>query len=103
LAHHDNTAALAAAVLAQTAIDPLDPVIVRPDMTAEAGPVDLHHAAQGCRHSAREQGASELVKQDKGGLGVNVEVPAHLQAADALGGVDEQTERQKQHPEGKLA
>jgi hypothetical protein len=72
-------------------------------MAAKPGTVDLNHAIQRDSRSAFHQATAELMEQDEGGFGVNVEIAAYLEAADPLGGVDEQTNREQQDLEGEFA
>src|SRR5277367_4923525 len=103
LAHHDDTAALSVLVPPPTSVDPLHPVVTRPDMAAKPGTVDLNHAIQRDSRSAFHQATAELMEQDEGGFGVNVEIATYLEGADPLGGVDEQTNREQQDLEGEFA
>jgi hypothetical protein len=103
LAHHHDTAALSVLMPTPTPIDPLDTAISRSDMTAKPPSIDLDHATQGGRRGARQQAATKLVEQDERRFGVNIEISAHLEAADPLGGVDEQTDRQQQNLEREFA
>jgi hypothetical protein len=72
-------------------------------MAAKPGAIDLHHAIQRDLRSAFHQATAELVQQDEGGLCVNVEIAAHLEAADPLRGIDEQADREQQDLEREFA
>ena len=103
LAHHNDTAALSVLVPPPAPVDPLNAVVAGPDMATKPGAVDLNHAIQRDGRGALQQATAELVEQDEGGFGVNVEIAAYLEAADALGGVDEQADRKQQNLERELA
>jgi hypothetical protein len=74
LAHHDDTAALSVLVPPPTPVDPLHPAVTRPDMAAKPRTVDLNHAIQRDSRGAFHRATAELVEQDEGGFGVNVEI-----------------------------
>src|SRR5271166_3454706 len=62
LAHHHNTTALAALVLASAPIDAGDPMIFRPDVAAKPPAIDLNDPAQLGRRGGRHQSVSQLVQ-----------------------------------------
>jgi hypothetical protein len=103
LAHHHDTAALSVLMPTPPPIDPLDTAISWSKITAKPPAIDLNHATQGGRRGARQQATTKLVEQDERRFGVNIEITAHLKAADPLDSVDEQTDRQQQDLERKLA
>ena len=103
LAHHHDTPALAALVLASTPIDASVPMIFWPDVAAKPPAIDLNDPAQTGRRDVRRQSASQLMQQDERGLRMQPEIAAQLKTADALGGVDEQAESHEQRPNRQLS
>src|SRR5271157_4825194 len=98
LVHHHDATALAALVLASTPINASDPMVFRPDVATKPPAIDLNDPTQTGRLEARRQSASQLVQQDERGLRVQPQMAAQLKTADALGGVDEETESHEESP-----
>ena len=71
LAHHHNDLAFTGLVLGEPAVDPAGSQVLRPDMAAEAGAVDLSRsslATDAQRFRAGRNGLAQLVRQHKRGL-----------------------------------
>ena len=104
LAQGDHDAALAGLVLAQAAVLAVFLAVLRADVTAEIGAVDLDVAVQDVagldllRHRL-----AQLVGQDEGGLVLAIQIAAELHHADALGGVHDDADRGQQVHEVHLA
>ena len=104
LAHHHDAAALSVLVFAPTPVDPRDaddfPGRIWPPNhppSISTTPLKMVVAEFDC------QSASQLVQQDERGFRMHPEIAAQLKTADALGGVDEQTESHQQGPKRELS
>src|SRR3984885_5585555 len=86
-AHHNDDLALARAVLAEPAVEPIGRPVLRSDVAAEIGTVALGPpplAADAQRFHAGRHGLAQLVRQDERGLVLDVEFAAERQHALAL-------------------
>ncbi len=77
LAHHHDDAALARLVLGQPPVDPVGGPVLRPDMAAEVGAVDLNRtpfAADPQPFHAGRHGLAQLVRQHERRLVLHVQI-----------------------------
>src|SRR5689334_22750159 len=87
LAHHHNDLAFARLVLGEPAVDPVGSQVLRPDMAAEAGAVDLSRsslAPDAQRLRAERNGLAQLVRQHERGLVLHIEISGESEHALAL-------------------
>jgi hypothetical protein len=73
---------------ASAPIDASNPMVFRPDVTAEPSAIDLDDSAQAGRRNVRCQRASQLGQQDECGLRMQTQAAAQLKAANALGSTE---------------
>ena len=84
LAHGNDNLALARLIFGQPPVDPLGGQVLRPDMAAEVGAVDLGGAslaADAQRFRGRRHGLAQFVRQHERCLVLHVKVAAERQHA----------------------
>jgi hypothetical protein len=104
-AHHDDDLAFAGLVLGEPPIEPVGGSVLRPDMTAEIGTVDLGNPpltadTQGLR--AGRDGLAQLVRQHKCRLVLDVELAAEREHALAFDFVADGSDGQQIGPQRQL-
>ena len=105
LAHHHNDLAFTGLVLGEPAVDPAGSQVLRPDMAAEAGAVDLSRsslATDAQRFRAGRNGLAQLVRQHKRGLVLDIEISGESEHALALDLVAEGSDGKQIGPERQL-
>jgi hypothetical protein len=105
LAHRHHHLTLARPVLGEPPVDPVDRQVLRPDMAAEIGAVDLGraslaadtHCFRAVRHSL-----AQFMGQNEGGFVLHVEITSEGQHASAFHLVTEYRDRHQVRPERQL-
>lgn len=103
LAANDNDLALAGLVDGKATIAAVAALVSGPDVTAKIGAVQLDFAGQGATGILKRHCFAQLVREDEGGLVLNIKVAAHLKRADTLCAVHENDDGSKQVGVGQLA
>ncbi len=105
LAHHHDGAALVRLVLGQPPIDPVGRQVLRPDMAAEIGAVDLGHPSFAANPQPPHAGGhsfAQLVRQHERGLVLDVQIAGERQHALALHLVAEHRDGEQVGPQRQL-
>src|SRR6478735_10209814 len=104
-AHRHHYLAFARLVLGKAPVDPLDGEVLRPDMAAEIGAVDLGRAsltADAQRAHARRHGLAQFGRQNESALVLHIEIAGEGEHAFALHLVAEHRNGHQVGPERQL-
>ena len=105
LAHDDDDLAFVRLVLREPPVEPIDRPVLRPDVAAEIGAVDLGHlslATDAQRLHAGRHGLAQLVRQHERRLVLHIELAAEREHALAFHLVAEGDDRQHIGPQRQL-
>jgi hypothetical protein len=102
-AQGNNHTALAGLVLSLAAINPVLDMVALADRAANIAAVNLHMVIKLLPNDVSGHRLAQFVAKHEGGLVLAVDVPRHLQRADALRAVHEDADRRQKVNEGHLA
>lgn len=102
LTHNDNALALARLINGKATVAPIFLAVFGTNVTAEIGTVDFDNAVESPAFLFAGHRLAQLVRKDKGGLVLHVQIAAQLERGDTLGTVHEDHDSGQKVGEGQL-